>query len=318
MHQVPVTLCILTCCFAVAACSPSDDSTDATHAPSPTLDHSAEISTLKAEVTRLTSENARLEAENFELRSTPSTMLANVETALRAGDLAASDLALKRLQERHPNAPETGQAAKQVETLIVKRRAEEREAERITALGFRALSVAPKFGSADTAIQLTAATISKRWIFDAYDDSWRYLESERGQKFLTAKVTVTSKSKDPPLFGIGVYVADGSTLRHLSEFRYRFARWDGYGSYLGNEPDYRNDFSHTPSIPFSIAATIDDEQTNKPLYIVVTRENCHSRKFERFNNPPVSYQPTPCSSLRRTLTVNDLKTGNLGILKRFN
>ena len=295
--KVLVWLCLL----LAVVCSPA----------AATTDYPGELEVLRAEV-------MRLRAENAQLRMSPAALAAEVEFAVRAEDAEKAGAALKRLTDRYPLSVETAQAAKRVDALLAKQRAAQEEAKRMAALGFKALRTNPNFTHGDTSMGLTATGVVKRWIFDWHGDGWKYLDAEKGRKFVTATVTVNSKSKDPLLFGIGAYVANGATLTHVGKVRYRFIRWRNYGSFLGTQADFRNDFSYNSRIPFSIGVSVaDDELNRRPLYLVATREGCHRRLYERFGQPPIQYVPGNCHSLKPTLTAADFKDGSLSVIKRL-
>ena len=69
----------------------------------------------------------------------------------------------------------------------------------------------------------------------------------------------------------------------------RFAYWQDYGHYLGNYPDYGNDFAKTSTIRFKLGDEVSKEITAKPYAIVLKKTNGLSRKYDRYKNPPVSY-----------------------------
>ena len=294
--KVSVWLCLL----MVVVCSPVA-----------ATDYPGELEVLRAEVTRL-------RAENAQLRMSPAALAAEVESAVRAEDGDKAKAALKRLTDRYPLSAEAAQAGKRVDALLVKQRAAQEEAKRMAALGFKALRTTPYFSHGETSMGLTATGVVRRWNFDWYGDGWKYLDAEKGRKFVTATVTVASRSKDPLLFGIGAYVANGATLTHVGKVRYRLIRWRDYGSFLGTQADFRNDFAHSSRIPFSIGVSVADEDLRRrPLYLVATREGCHRRLYERFGQPPIQYVPGNCHSLKPTLTIADFKDGSLAVIKRL-
>lgn len=303
---------LLLLCVA-AGCAPSEKphASPAPAAAAPASANTDEVESLRAQVVRLAAENAQL-------RLTPSALAAEVDSALRAGDAERAKAGLERLAEKFPHRAETGAAGKRVEVLVARQRAAQEEARRVASLGFKALKARPLFASGDTALGIGAAAIGRRWIFDSYGDGWRFLDAEKDKKYLIARITVSSRSKDPPLFGIGAYVADGASMTQLGNLRYRFVRWRDFGAYLGTHADFRNDFSHNSRIPFSAAVAVTDaELKRRPIYLVATREGCHRRVYERFGQPPVFYVPRDCASLKRTLTLDDFKDGSLVVIKRI-
>lgn len=287
--------------LAVAACLPAAAATD----------YPGELEVLRAEV-------MRLRAENAQLRQSPAVLAAEVESAVKAEDAEKAKAALKRLTDRYPLSAETAEAGKRVDALVARQRAAQEAAKKVAALGFKALRTSPYFGHGDTSMGLTATGVVRRWSFDWHGDGWKYLDAEKGRKFVTATVTVSSRSKDPLLYGIGAYVANGATLTHVGKVRYRFIRWRDYGSFLGTQADFRNDFAHSSRIPFSIGVSVADEELRRrPLYLVATREGCHRRLYERFGQPPIQYVPGNCNSLKPTLTIADFKDGSLAVIKRL-
>lgn len=298
----------LTSIITFTSCSISDSPETPSKACAPDL--SEENKLLRAEI-------AALKAENEELKVSAPLLLAAINTEVNAGNLEKSEAALKRLVDKYPNTKESNAGKKLVDRLVAKRLANEKEAKRVAALGLKALKIASTFTYGDTTIELNNANISMRWNFDYYDDEYHYKESEKDSQFITANVTVSSKSKSPSLFGIGVYVEDGGHLNSVGNFEYRFVRWDDYGSYLGNTADYSNDFAHNSSIPFSLGASVTDENLKRPLYLVITREGCNMRLYNEFGQPPIHYSSIGCSSLKNNLAIDDFKDGSLAILMRI-
>lgn len=272
---------------------------------------------LLEQVESLKSENARLVKENAELRETPVALLADVTEQIGRRDISSAEEALSKLVAKFPNSIEAEGASTSLENLKKEEQARAAEAARLAALGFKALKVSPKISNVDSTLNLRSSSISSRWTFDSYGDEWYYKESEKGERFITAKVTVSSESKDPKLMGLGAYVADGKRLRRIGSFEYRFARWDDYASYLGNEADYRNDFAHSSAIPFSVAAKVPTEDMKKPIYLIATKEGCFTRSSDRFRNPPVWYYSSSCPSLAATLTIENFSDDKLVVLKRL-
>ena len=72
-------------------------------------------------------------------------------------------------------------------------------------------------------------------------------------------------------------------------FKTEFARWDDYGSYLGNDHDFGNDFAKTSSVRFKIGKEVAEEIVKGPYALIMKKENALNRNYERFNNPPISY-----------------------------
>jgi len=312
-RDLPLWLALLA---VVPGCTPSEK--PSTRAAAPVAATPAALLETDPEVQALKAEVARLTAENMQLRMTPHALAAEVRAAIAAQNGPKAEAALKSLADHFPFSAELGPATRQVAALLAKLQAAEREDKRLAALGFKALKTRPVFSWRDTELRMADLSVGRRWIFDSYGQGWSYLDPEKGQRLLTAAVSVSSRSKDPALFGIGAYVADGGRLTQVGSFRYRFARWMDFGAVLGNHADFRNDFGHSARIPFTVGAALAQEDLRRrPLYLVVTREGCHKRHQDRLLQPPIHYLPQTCASLKKTLTVDDFKDGSLAVLKRI-
>lgn len=270
-----------------------------------------QIAVLKAEVERLRKENA-------DLRISPTALAAEVDNAIRTTNEEKAAAAFKQLADTFPVAAETSEMRKRLEAFLTQRRAQEEEEKRLAALGFKGLPVNPSVSHEDTVLTLSSLAVVRRWVFDSWGDGWRFLDAEKNKKLLVARLAISSKARDPQLFGIAAYAPDGDKLKRLGEMRYRFSRWSTYGSFLGTQADYRNEFSHSWKIPFTAGVPIsDDDLKKKPIYLVITGEGCHQRMYDRFGQPPVFYQPGECKSLKPSLTADDFKGGALAVLKRL-
>lgn len=285
----------------LAACKPFDrgSATDA-----------GELVALRAEVERLRKENA-------DLRLSPHTLAIEVDGAIRSGNEEKAAAAFKQLTDTFPVAPETAEMKKRLEAFLAQRRAQDEEDKRIAAQGFRGLPVAGAIATPDLSLTIGAVELVRRWIFDYWGEGWRFVDAEKDRRMLVARINLASKHKEPALFGLAAYVADGDKLTQVGSLRYRFARWSSYGAFLGTSADYRNEFSHTFKIPFSVGVSVSEQDIKRrPIYLVATKETCHQRHFERFGQPPVFYLPGECKTLKPTLTLEDFKGGSLAVLRR--
>lgn len=269
------------------------------------------------ELVALRAEVERLRKENADLRISPHALAAEVEAAIRAGSDDKAVAAYKQLSDTFPVAAETQEVRRRLEAFQAQRRVQDEESRRIAALGFKALPVTPSFTHEDTAVTLTSSAITRRWTFDSYGEGWRFLDAEKDKKLLVARLNVSSKQKEPNLFGIAAYVADGPKLVRVGTARYRFARWSSFGAFLGTQADYRNEFSHSWRIPFTVGVQVKDEDLKRgPIYLVASREGCNQRHYDRFGQPPVLYLPGKCDSLKPALVAEDFRDGALALLKR--
>jgi hypothetical protein len=91
-----------------------------------------------------------------------------------------------------------------------------------------------------------------------------------------------------------------------------------YGSYLGNGHDFRNDFAHTQTIPFSLGAEIDAGIMNEPVFVIGVAEACFQRTTQQFGRPPVQYVKRTCTKLKDTLDAKEASGPGYYVLKIFN
>lgn len=252
-----------------------------------------------------------------ELQNTPQVRLTNGQQYLANNDIVNAKQELNALIEKF-GGTEEAKKAQSVLADIEKQEKEKKEAEeRKKTLGFKALSENMSIIVGDVTAKFTTVTTGNRWNFDNYGtESWGR-NAERGDIFVLAKLSITSKSKDPQLPPISVYKIDNGQLSLLGTMGYKFARWRDYGAYLGNYSDYGNDFAHSETIPFSCGVTISkNDFDNKAIFVVVKKKNCFNRNYDRFSNPPVSYQSSSCG-IKSTLTVDDFDNDYV-VVKVFN
>ena len=200
---------------------------------------------------------------------------------------ALSEISL--LETIFPNAQETTTALGLVPEINSKVEAKKKDEEMRKALGFKGVPQKMSFDIDYNKITLSKMSISKTFVFDAYGDQWFYRDADRGTKFVTSAMSVTSTAKDPRLPQLAVYKVDGDKLTYVSVLETQFARWEDYGSYLGNYHDSGNDFQKVSTVRFKVGVQVEDEILAGPFAVVVKKENALVRTTDRFANPPVSY-----------------------------
>lgn len=281
----------------------------------------------REEYDALLKENQQLKAQVEELQNTPTNLLALGQELLAKDRNDTAKVVLNKLITKFPSSPEATEATNIVSKLEkaekeAREKAEkearekaEKEAQK-KALGFKVLKESSSASFEDITINFKSVSTGKRWISDAYDDEWHYRDAEKDETFVLARLSITSKSKNPKLPPIGVYYYSDGKLMLLDEMKYSFARWAGYGEYLGNYADYGNDFAHTSTISFSNAATIKKSYLDGALFVVLKKTGCLERYESRFSNPPVGY-PSKGSNMATILTVDDFDS-QYHLVKIFN
>lgn len=100
-------------------------------------------------------------------------------------------------------------------------------------------------------------------------------------------------------------MTDGE-LHLLGILGYEFRRWEDYGSYLGNYADYKNDFSHSKTIPFSCGIELPaDKLKNGTIYLALKKSTCFNRTKNKYGNPEVKYVKSNSCNTKSILTVDD-------------
>lgn len=200
---------------------------------------------------------------------------------------------IRELKEYFPKSAEIEEANNLIKQIEAKKQAIEEEKQRIRALGFKALTIVQKTKIGSNDISFSNCKVGLKFIHDVYPtysgSSWFEHTADKGSKYISFNMDVTSTDKNPNIPTVAFYSIDGGSLIYRSTFWVLFARWDDYGSYLGNEPDLKNDFSKVNTVKFRVGIEIDDEYLNKPYMVVLKKENTQVRNYDKYRNPPVYY-----------------------------
>ena len=222
---------------------------------------------------------------------------------------------IKSLVTIFPNSKEAADCNKQLEIIEKKIAQKIAEEERIKALGFKAIKQQITFSVDYNKITLSSISIGSQFTFDSYDDRWFYREADRGNRYVTARMSVTSTNKYPQLPEFAIYSIKGDEMNYEGRFDMRYARWDDYGSYLGNEADFNNDFTKTSTVRFKLGAEVNTEITKSAFAIVAKNENVLTEEYDRFKNPPKSW--TGYTNFAYNLKVKDFEK-DYTLIKLYN
>lgn len=229
--------------------------------------------------------------------------LTKINSLVTSGEYSAAKQEISRLIDLFPESKEAKSAPaiiERIDKLIAQKKAEE---ERIKALGFKALKATTTFKIDYNTVELTSISVGNTFTFDSYDDRYFYRTADRGNKYVTAAMKITSQDKDPKLPQLAIYSISGDTMTKVGNFDTEFARWKDYGTYLGNNHDFGNDFAKTSSVRFKIGEEVSEDVVKGPYALIMKKENGLSRNYDRFANPPVSY--TGYVSYPSTLRLED-------------
>ena len=247
--------------------------------------------------------------EQIELLSYPADQrLFEIKTEIANGQYTYARNDIASLKELFPHSKEASECDNLSAVIEEKMEEKRKEEERIKALGFKAIAEQNSVKIDYNTITLSGISIGSRFTYDSYGDEWYYREADRGSKYVSMQMSVTSSSHNPKLPELAVYSISGDKMKYV-------ARWKDYGAYLGNYHDYSNDFAKVSTVRFKLGLQVENETLAKPYAIVLKKENVLSSKYDRFKNPPVSY--SGYADYPSTLSIDDFK-GNYVIIKRYN
>ncbi len=169
-------------------------------------------------------------------------------------------------------AKKSNDEIKEIEEYFIE---EKKKEELKRSLGFKVLKPSSRIELPNLILNFSDIQFNRSFVFDSYGSKYFYRKAERGSKFLTAKVSITSEINNPNLPHILVYRLKDGVLENLTPIglEYRFRRWEDYGSYLGNTADYSNDFARTKTIRFSLGYEIEEYDFSKfPIYVVLHKK----------------------------------------------
>ena len=231
------------------------------------------------------------------------------------------DLAIAEINELVALFPKSREA-EQESTLKAKietiRQNKIKEEKRLKALGFKAISENTTVSINDIKAQFSGFKIATTFTYDRYDYSYYYNTADKGHKYLSASMNITSSSSNPKLPQCAIYYVDGDVLTHRYDtFSTKFARWNDYGSYLGNYHDNNNDFAKVNTVKFKIGVHLSDSDLQHPFVIITKKECVLQRTHNKYSRPEISYKGS--ANFPQTLTLSDVgKTGQYIIIKKYN
>jgi len=241
--------------------------------------------------------------------------LNEINTLVASADFSSARKKIAELKKVFPKSEEA-KACEGIETSIsAKEAAVKAEAERIKALGFKAITAKTSFKVGYNTVNLSSISVGNTFVHDAYSDEYYYNTADRGNKYVTAAMSITSTDKDPKLPQCAIYSVSGDKMNLEETFLTEFARWRDYGAYLGNYHDNSNDFSKVSTVKFKIGAEVSASVTTKPYAIVCKNKNVLTSSYDRFANPPASY--SGYASYPSTLKVEDFEKDYI-LVKLFN
>ena len=254
--------------------------------------------------------------DKIELLSYPADQrLQKAKELTNAGELDKAKKEVEKLKELFPNSLEASSSSALLAKIQELKEAKRKEEKRIKALGFKALPEQTTVKVDYNTITYSSISVGNRFIFDAYDDRWFYRDADRGSKYVTMQMSVTSTNHNPQLPELALYIISGDKMILEGTFDTQFARWRDYGAYLGNYHDSSNDFAKVSTVKFKLGQQVSNEKLAKPYAIVLKKKNALYYHYEQFSNPPISYVGS--ADYPSTLSLDDFKK-NYVLIKRYN
>lgn len=252
-----------------------------------------------------------------DLQNTPQQRLAEAQKFFAEKNYSSAATHFQELIDKFPGTDEAKTATTTLSEIKLLQQQQKEAEEKKKTLGFKVLTESSKVKVGDVQLSFASIATAGQYTFDRYGDEYRYRDAERGNKFVVARVSITADTKNPDLPPISVFKMSGGQLSLIGTLEYKFVRWEDYGSYLGNDADYGNDFAHTSTISFSCGLQVpNSDLDDEAVFVVVKNTNCFARNTNRFGNPPVSYVEGSCN-VKQTLTLDDFDNGYT-VVKIFN
>lgn len=246
--------------------------------------------------------------------------LAKIKQLISEDSFADAKKEIAALRAYFPNSQEAAQCPALTETINSKLAAIEAEKERIKALGFKALKPETKVTIGYNTVTFNGFSVGNKFIHDVYPtytgSEWREHTADRGNKYITVAMDVTSTSKNPDIPTLAFYSVHGGSLSLEDTFRVDMARWSDYGTYLGNEPDLKNDFSKVSTVKFKLGCELPESDFSKPYIVVLKKANTQVRNEERMRNPPIYYYGS--AGYPQSLNIDDFNNGEYVAVKIAN
>lgn len=241
--------------------------------------------------------------------------MAEIKSFIESNDFTAASKGISELKKVFPKSSEAKECAELGKIIKAKQEAYKAEQERLKALGFKGIAQKNSFKIDYNTITLSGISIGTQFSFDDYGHQYFYRTADRGNKYVTAAMSVTSTNKDPKLPELAIYVVKGDKMEKEATFDTQFARWKDYGAYLGNYHDNGNDFAKVSTVRFKIGCEVSSNVTSRPFAIVCKNSNVLKSTYDRFRNPPISY--SGYASYPSELTMKDFNK-NYTLIKLFN
>lgn len=271
----------------------------------------------QAELTQARDSIKSLLATIDELAYPANQRLATVQSLITKKDFDQAKMELDKLIALFPKSSEAQMQVSLNEKIEKGLQAKLEEEKRLKALGFKALKDNLSISCGNVKASFSNIGIGSTFIFDNYGYEYFYSQADKDSKYVSAAMNITSDDSDPKLPQCAIYIVDGDHLNYEGVLVTKFARWDDYGTYLGNSHDFNNDFAKVNTVKFKIGAELSNEKIKKPFVLVLKKENVLERTHSSYSRPEISY--IGLADFKKKLTIEDFaENGQYVAVKRFN
>lgn len=309
MKHIAILL-IIACPIAFSSCGSGGDSSEL----------QAKVDSLSTLVSTQQATISAMHDSIFVLQFPADQRLAKIKQLIAAESFEDAKKEIASLQSYFPNSQEAAECPSLIESINSKLAAIEAEKERVRALGFKVLKPQTKVSIGYNTVTFSGISTGNKFIHDVYPtytgSEWRVHAADRGNKYITAAMDVTSTSKNPNIPTLAFYSIHGNRLSLEDTFRVNMARWSDYGTYLGNEPDLKNDFSKVSTVKFKLGCELPEDVFSKPYIVVLKKANTQVRNEDRMRNPPINYYGA--AGYPQTLSIDDFNNGDYVAIKIAN
>lgn len=255
---------------------------------------SCENKVKKSEYVKLQRELTECKKQVEELKNTPSNRLLKAQEHISKDDFKNAKIELNILIDKFRDTPEAQKGELLLQKIEKDEKIQKENEERKKVLGFKILKEKTTVVIDNITLKFKSVKTSKRWTFDNDKyDYYKYRDAERGNIFVVANVSVTSKVKQSKIPLVSVYkIINGQLKLHgimKREFLY----------------DYENrtdaDFKYVSTVVFAQAIEISKNTLdNTAVFVVVKNSNCSRYEYGYY----LDTDSKGCD-IKSTLTVDD-------------
>lgn len=245
--------------------------------------------------------------------------LAKIKALISEENYSEAQSEITSLQKVFPNSSEAAECPALTQSIYKKLAEIEAEKERVRALGFKALKTSSKVSIDYNTVSISGISVGGQFVHDVYgtySDDRISETADRGNKFITAEMSITSTSKNPNIPTFAVYSIKGDKLYLEGTCKIEMARWSGYDTYVGLENDNNNDFSKVGTIKFKLGCELSESVFSTPYIVVLKLANTQIRQYNKMGKPAVFYSGT--AEYPNMLNIDNFNNGDYVAIKIAN